>query len=122
MGDEAVAHGDAVAGVWSVTTIALDAARPLGYVRRTVGVYPDASSAVDVVERNVGDIQEHRYTWAVVEFIWFGLYPSVANDDSSRWFEWSGLTGVYEELAVEPGGLLALRAEHHLGGSWHEIG
>ena len=55
--------------------------------RRAVGWWETKEKAIQIVERNQGDIYEHgSYPYAVVEKVEQGLYPYCGE---SWWFKWS---------------------------------
>jgi hypothetical protein len=77
--------------IWALTTYQREATKKFGDQkvrdRRTVGLYDTQDRAIEVVEGNYGDIEEHGYyQFAVVEPLPLGLYP--INREADRiWFE-----------------------------------
>lgn len=53
--------------------------------RRCVGFLTDKMLAIDIIRQNGGDIHEDSYTYAILEKIQPGLYPTVLEE---YWFKW----------------------------------
>lgn len=62
---------------------------------RTVGYYETEEVAEDVLRRNVADLNETIYDYAVLEFVPKGIY---ANNNRALWFEFNYDTGRYENI------------------------
>ena len=50
---------------------------------RTVGIFESQEHAVNILEKNIGDLNEAGwYEWAIVEEFNFGLYPDVDKEQT----------------------------------------
>jgi hypothetical protein len=71
--------------IYTITTLKIDGPR-VAQRSRCVGYFADMMKAMDVLNRNLGDIYENGwYPHAVIEAVPEGLYPII---ESRWWYEW----------------------------------
>lgn len=74
---------------------------------RSVGYYKNYSDAAEVIKTNQCDIFESLYTYAVIETLPEGLYPSSSADYAVEFYAWNFIQNRYErvdqDLFVKPG-------------------
>lgn len=63
--------------------------------RRTWGYYPEYEMAVDALHRNVTDMYEGCYEYAVIEKIDYGI---CAICEERQWFKWNNCRQGYFEM------------------------
>lgn len=79
---------------------------------RTWGFYSSKEKAIECVQKNVTDIYENYYRWAVVESVNEGV---IADVEEQVFFEWNNAAGGYIEQPSIPKEIEESDKRYHMG-------
>lgn len=68
-----------------------------------VGYFEDLAVAQEIVAKNVGSIDDHAYSYAVIEKIGPGLYPYA---QAVAWYAFERETNTFQPITVAPTGIV----------------
>ena len=82
----------------------------LPYELKTYGFYKKEKDAINIVLTNATDIYEYYYRYAVVETVYEGLYPTIAEGGIHQiFYEWN----IDEKCWVEIDNPLSIKMQNH---------